>query len=175
MRHLDYIDAILNETASKSITQKLSEFEFPERDVNELGEYFGWYNPDTKEIRHNYSIKYSAKPKGNWYSWHSHPKGSSGHPSEIDLIGMIEMNDSGPNYSYGKDGLYEQRIDDMKEAKQSWNEIKKEQGIKNFHAFIDMHNENAYSKKQILSLAKKIGAVIKHTKMEHTNTNRRTA
>jgi len=151
---------LLEKENTEPITkEKLVDFKFPK------GEYFGYYNPETGEVYYKHKMEYPKKPKGNWYQWHNHPKGISGYPSEIDLVDMIEMDDSDPNYSYGYDGLYEFKIKDMKHAKAAWKEMKDELGIKSFQEYIGIHNKlphrpDSEYEKFTNSIAKRIGAVI---------------
>jgi hypothetical protein len=124
-------------------------------------EYFGYYNPLTRQV---YYIKYlyyeyPIKPDGYWFPWHNHPSGVSGYPSVVDLINMIEQNDYGPNYSYGYDGLFEINIKNMKMAKKEWEKIKKELKIKSFKELIDLHNSHQL-KMETDEIAKRIGATI---------------
>jgi hypothetical protein len=144
----------------ESITKQIEYIEYFEIPPDK--EYFGYYNPITRQV---YYIKYlyyeyPIKPDGYWFPWHNHPFGISGYPSVVDLINMIEQNDYGPNYSYGYDGLFEINIKNMKMAKKEWRKIKKELKIKSFKELINLHNSHQLKMKTD-EIAKRIGATIK--------------
>jgi hypothetical protein len=158
---LDILEDKLNEDIKsiQNITKRIEyidDFKFPENK-----EYFGYYNPLTRQVYYIEYLyyEYPIKPDGYWFPWHNHPAGMSGYPSVVDLINMVEQNDYGPNYSYGYDGLFEININDMKKAKKEWEKIKKELKIKTFQELINLHNSGQLKIKTD-EIAKRIGASI---------------
>jgi hypothetical protein len=114
-------------------------------------EVFGWYNPISEKVIYLPWPDKPDKPDKGWYDWHSHPKGTNGNPSEVDMLDGLYMDNKDPQYISGEDGLTMFQMIDSDKTKEKFKEIKELTGVRSFHDYVNIRDDEDFIKKYKIS------------------------